>query len=60
METEIPGLRIAVTMDLGDNLKVHPRNKKEVEWRLALLALSETYGFQPLGFVIGRSGREYG
>lgn len=43
---EIPGLAMAVTIDLGDSLDVHPRNKKEVGERLALLALSETYQLQ--------------
>ena len=37
---------MAVLMDLGEEYVIHPRRKKEVGERLALLALSKTYGFK--------------
>ncbi len=43
MTKEIPGTGIAVSLDLGDSLNVHPVKKKEVAERLALLALHDTY-----------------
>ncbi len=36
---------MAVTMDVGEPAKVHPRNKKAVGTRLARLALFHDYGF---------------
>ncbi|MFN8253938.1 MAG: sialate O-acetylesterase [Ferruginibacter sp.] len=35
---------MAVTADIGDAKDIHPRNKKDVGGRLALLALKNTYG----------------
>ena len=43
MVKEIPGTGMAVTLDLGDSLNVHPTRKKEVAERLAVLALHYTY-----------------
>jgi sialate O-acetylesterase len=40
----IPGTGMAVTMDVGEPANHHPRNKKPVGERLALLALKNTYG----------------
>jgi sialate O-acetylesterase len=42
---EITNTGMAVTTDLGDSTNVHPWKKKEVGERLALWALSDTYGF---------------
>lgn len=36
---------MAVTMDIGEPTKIHPRNKKDVGIRLAKLALYHDYGF---------------
>ena len=41
---EEPGVGMAVALDLGDPLDIHPRNKHEVGLRLARWALAETYG----------------
>jgi sialate O-acetylesterase len=40
---------IAVTIDLGDAVDVHPRNKWDIGKRLALLALGTVYG-QPIEY----------
>lgn len=42
----IPNTGMAVTMDIGEENNVHPAKKKEVGYRLALLALSKTYGYK--------------
>jgi sialate O-acetylesterase len=39
----VPGTGMAVTMDVGEEANHHPRNKKPVGERLALLALKNTY-----------------
>lgn len=44
LQNEIPGIRMAVSSDLGDSLDVHPRKKQEIGNRLALLALEDSYG----------------
>lgn len=36
------------TVDIGDLKEVHPKNKWDVGWRLALLALRDTYGRKTL------------
>lgn len=40
----IPGTGMAVSLDVGDSLDVHPRNKRPVADRLARLALNRVYG----------------
>lgn len=40
----IPHTGMAVTLDIGDEKNVHPRNKLDVGRRLARLALTGTYG----------------
>ena len=40
----IPNTGMAVTIDVGNNRNVHPRNKQPVGDRLALWALAKTYG----------------
>ncbi len=42
----VPNTGMAVTLDLGDSLTVHPGNKKPVGDRLALWALAHQYGKQ--------------
>ena len=46
---EIPNCNMVVTMDIGDRGCIHPARKRRVGERLALLALSGSYGFG--GFV---------
>jgi sialate O-acetylesterase len=40
----LPNTGMAVTMDVGDPADIHPRDKRTVGHRLALWALSRTYG----------------
>ncbi len=42
----VPNTGMAVTMDIGNPGNIHPANKQDVGLRLALLALSGTYGFE--------------
>lgn len=45
----VPNSGMAVTMDIaGDVTDIHPKNKQEVGKRLALWALSGTYGFEDI------------
>lgn len=46
---EIPNSNMVVTMDIGDCNCIHPAHKRKVGERLALLALSGSYGLK--GFV---------
>lgn len=44
----VPNTAMAVSSDLGDSTDVHPRQKKQIGERLAVLALSKTYGMQEI------------
>ena len=47
-ESMIPHARMAVLMDAGLEYGIHPRKKRQAGERLALLALSNTYGVKGL------------
>jgi sialate O-acetylesterase len=47
--TTLPGAMLAVTIDLGEERDIHPRDKKPVGDRLALLALERVYGKPVVG-----------
>lgn len=51
----VPGTGMAVTMDIADPNDIHPRNKQDVGYRLARLALAHTYGMS----TMISSGPEY-
>jgi len=42
----IPNSGIAITLDAGDSVSIHPPKKKEVADRLLYNALNQTYGFK--------------
>jgi sialate O-acetylesterase len=43
LQKEIPNSKMAISMDYGDSINVHPIKKKQIAERLALLALHNTY-----------------
>lgn len=43
IQKEIPNSGMAISMDYGDSINVHPIKKKQIADRLALLALHNTY-----------------
>ncbi len=45
-ETQIPFCAMAVMMDIGLEIGIHPRNKRVAGERLAMNALVKTYGFK--------------
>lgn len=47
--TKIPNSGMAVLMDIGEEISIHPANKKQGGERLAYLALAQTYGFKGFG-----------
>ena len=56
---QIPYCGMAVSSDHGDRRDVHPKAKKPVGERLALLALEETYGYQLNGHSPEAVSAEY-
>jgi len=44
LSEEVAFTAMATTTDVGDSLYIHPPRKKEIGQRLALLALTDTYG----------------
>ncbi len=44
----LPNTGMAVTTDIGDLYDIHPRNKRDVGYRLSLWALAKTYGWKDL------------
>lgn len=42
---EIPGVGLAVTIDVGEPANLHPANKRDIGTRLVLCALGTVYGF---------------
>ncbi len=46
----VPATEMAVTMDIADPTDIHPRNKQDVGYRLAQIALAKDYG---------RTGKQY-
>ncbi len=52
-----PNTAMAVTLDIGDPVDIHPRNKREVARRLALLAAARFYGQSNLEFSGPRLSR---
>ncbi len=55
-----PNSGMAVTLDIGNPVDIHPRNKKDVGARLARLALAGTYGqdITPCGPMFKSARRE--
>ncbi len=46
---QLPDTAMAVTIDIGDEKNVHPKNKQDVGDRLCRIALAKTYG-QPIEY----------
>ncbi len=44
----VPAAEMVVTMDIADPNDIHPRNKQDVGYRLAQIALAKQYGFNSL------------
>jgi sialate O-acetylesterase len=47
----IPNSGIAITMDIGDELCIHPPKKKEVADRLLFNALNQSYGYNTVDYA---------
>ncbi len=45
MALELPNTALTVTIDLGEEADIHPKNKWDVGYRLALSALNIAYGY---------------
>jgi len=50
MSLSVPNTGMAVTMDIGDLVFIHPPDKQTVGKRLALWALSKDYGFKNITY----------
>jgi len=50
MSLSVPNTGMAVTMDIGDLVFLHPPDKQTVGKRLALWALSKDYGFENITY----------
>ncbi|MEJ5994998.1 sialate O-acetylesterase [Pedobacter sp. Du54] len=48
-QARIPNSGMAVLLDIGDDLTIHPPNKKDVGERLAYIALAKSYGIKGFG-----------
>lgn len=46
----IPNSGMAITMDIGEELTIHPSNKQDVGNRLLYHALNQTYGFKTIAY----------
>ncbi|MFN4315274.1 MAG: sialate O-acetylesterase [Chitinophagaceae bacterium] len=44
LKDELPNTEMVVTMDIADPNDIHPRNKQDVAFRLASIALRDVYG----------------
>ena len=44
MTLSLPNTGMAVTTDIGNSKDIHPKNKQDVGWRLAAIALNNCYG----------------
>ncbi len=49
VERDVPNTAMAVVIDTGDAVELHPKNKQPVGIRHALLALANTYGRKVVG-----------
>ncbi len=47
---QVPGVGMAVAMDVGEENYIHPSNKSEISKRLAFWALAKTYGWEGLAY----------
>ena len=58
VEQNVAGVGLVVSIDTGDPVALHPKNKKPIGIRHALLALQQTYGMQIVGQGPGYTGHQ--